>query len=70
MEHEDPTKKDLSARVIDIVAPIGKGQPRAHRLTAAHGQDRAVAEHCARHHRQSPRMLSDRVADRRSVRKK
>ncbi len=26
MEHEDPTKKDLSARVIDIVAPIGKGQ--------------------------------------------
>src|SRR5437764_492918 len=27
MEYEDPTKKDLSARVIDIVAPIGKGQP-------------------------------------------
>src|SRR5882672_10059424 len=26
MEHEDSTKKDLSARVIDIVAPIGKGQ--------------------------------------------
>src|SRR5687767_1869167 len=26
MEVEDPTKKDLSARVIDIVAPIGKGQ--------------------------------------------
>ncbi len=26
MELEDPTKKDLSARVIDIVAPIGKGQ--------------------------------------------
>ena len=26
MEIEDPTKKDLSARVIDIVAPIGKGQ--------------------------------------------
>src|ERR1700709_1247352 len=26
MEHEDPTKKDLSARVIDIVAPIGKGR--------------------------------------------
>ena len=25
MEHEDPTKKD-SPRVIDIVAPIGKGQ--------------------------------------------
>ena len=26
MEVHDPTKKDLSARVIDIVAPIGKGQ--------------------------------------------
>src|SRR4249919_1695717 len=26
MEVEDPTKKDLSPRVIDIVAPIGKGQ--------------------------------------------
>jgi len=26
MEIEDPTIKDLSARVIDIVAPIGKGQ--------------------------------------------
>src|SRR3974377_154005 len=26
MEHEDVNKKDLSPRVIDIVAPIGKGQ--------------------------------------------
>jgi len=26
MEVQDPTKKDLSARVIDIVAPLGKGQ--------------------------------------------
>ena len=26
MELEDPTKKDFSPRVIDIVAPIGKGQ--------------------------------------------
>ncbi len=26
LEIEDPTKKDLSCRVIDIVAPIGKGQ--------------------------------------------
>ena len=26
IEYEDPTKKDLSLRVIDIVAPIGKGQ--------------------------------------------
>src|ERR1700747_2145152 len=26
MEYDDPTKKDLSARVIDILAPVGKGQ--------------------------------------------
>jgi len=26
MEIEDPTKKDVSSRVIDIVAPLGKGQ--------------------------------------------
>src|SRR3954447_23624905 len=26
LEIEDPTRKDLSSRVIDIVAPIGKGQ--------------------------------------------
>jgi len=26
LEIEDPTKKDLSARVIDMVAPLGKGQ--------------------------------------------
>ncbi|HKZ11349.1 MAG TPA: transcription termination factor Rho, partial [Rhodanobacteraceae bacterium] len=26
MEIEDPTRKDLSPRIIDIVAPIGKGQ--------------------------------------------
>ena len=26
LEHEDPTRKDFSARVIDIVSPIGKGQ--------------------------------------------
>ncbi len=26
MENPDPTKKDISARVIDLVAPLGKGQ--------------------------------------------
>jgi transcription termination factor Rho len=26
MEVEDPTTKDLSSRVIDLVAPLGKGQ--------------------------------------------
>ena len=26
METDDPTREDLSTRVIDIVAPLGKGQ--------------------------------------------
>ncbi len=26
LEHSDPTRKDMSSRVIDIVSPIGKGQ--------------------------------------------
>ena len=26
MEIEDPTKKDFTGRIIDLVAPIGKGQ--------------------------------------------
>src|SRR5215216_262053 len=26
MEYEDPTRKDMTARVIDLVAPLGKGQ--------------------------------------------
>ena len=26
MEVKDPTQKDMSARVIDLVAPLGKGQ--------------------------------------------
>jgi transcription termination factor Rho len=36
MELDDPTKKDLSARVIDIVAPLGKGQNIAHSITGNH----------------------------------
>ena len=47
MEHEDPTKKDLSPRVIDIVAPIGKGQRALIVVAAAHRQDGAAAEHRA-----------------------
>ena len=66
MEHEDPTKKDL-LRARDRHRRADRQRPtRADRVAAAHGQDRAFAEHCARHHRQSSRMLSDRAADRRT----
>ena len=46
----DPTIKDKSARVIDIVSPLGKGQ-RFDRVASAHRKDRAD-EHRAGDHRQ------------------
>ena len=66
MEIEDPTIKDFSARVIDIVSPLGKGQRGLIVAPAAHRQNRVVAEHCPRHRRQPSRMLSDRAANRRA----
>ena len=66
MEIEDPTIKDLSARVIDIVSPLGKGQRALDRGTAAHRQDGSSAEHCPLHHCQSSGVLSHRPTDRRA----
>ena len=69
MEVEKPTSKDQTGRVIDIVAPLGKGQRAPDRGAAAHRQDRDPAEHRPLDHRQSPGMLSDRAADRRAARR-
>ena len=66
LEVEDPTRKDMSARVIDIVAPIGKGQRALIVAPPAHRQDGAAAEHRPVGHRQSPGMLFDRPSDRRA----
>src|SRR5215813_3523965 len=63
MEIEDPTIKDLSPRVIDVVAPLGKGQ-RALRGAATHRQDGAAAEHRPLDLGQPSRVLPDRAADR------
>ena len=70
MEHEDPTKKDLSARVIDIVAPIGKGQralivspPRTGKTVLLQNIAHAIT---ANH----PECYPDRAADRRAARRK
>ena len=67
MEIEDPTKKDLSARVIDIVAPIGKGQralivspPRTGKTVLLQNIAHSITA-------QSSGMLSDRAADRRAA---
>ena len=67
MEHEDPTKKDLSARVIDIVAPIGKGQ-RALIVSPPRTGKTVLLQNIAHaDHRQPSGMLPDRAADRRAA---
>ncbi len=66
MEIDDPTIKDRSARIIDLVAPIGKGQRALDRGAAADRQDSSVAEHRPFRGDQSSRVLSDRAADRRA----
>jgi transcription termination factor Rho len=42
---DDPTIKDRSARIIDLVTPDRQGPALPDRGAAAHRQDRAVAEH-------------------------
>ena len=69
METEKPTSKDQTGRVIDIVAPLGKGQRGSDRGAAAHRQDGDPPEHRPLGHRQSPGMLSDRASDRRASRR-
>ena len=69
MEYEDPTKKDLSARVIDIVAPVGKGQRALIVSPPRTGKTVLLAKHRALDHAQSPGMLSDRAVDRRAARR-
>ena len=68
LDSADPTLKDKSARVIDIVSPAGQGPARADRRAAAHRQDRAAAEHRPGDHRQPSRGVPDRAADRRAAR--
>ena len=66
LEIEDPTRKDLSARVIDIVSPIGKGQRALIVAPPRTGKTVILAEHCAIDYDQSSRMLSYRPPDRRA----
>ncbi len=67
LEIEDPTRKDLSARVIDIVAPIGMGQralivapPRTGKTVLLQNIAQSITH-------QSSGMLSDRAAHRRAA---
>ena len=68
LEIEDPTIKDLSPRVIDIVSPLGKGQralivaqPRTGKTVLLQNIAHSITD-------QSPRVLPDRAADRRAAR--
>ena len=70
MELDDPTIKDKTGRVIDIVAPQGMGQRALITAPAAHRQDGDPAEHRQGDRRQSSRILPDRASDRRTARKK
>ena len=67
LEHADPTKKDLTTRIIDLISPLGKGQRGVDRGAAADRQDDHAAEHRPRDRRQPSGMLSDRAADRRAA---
>ena len=53
--------------IIDIVAPIGKGQRALIVVAAAHRQDGAAAEHRPVDHRQPSGMLPHRAAHRRAA---
>ena len=59
--------EDMTGRIIDIVAPIGKGQRGLHRLAAEGRQDDDAAEHRARDRREPSRRHADRAADRRAA---
>jgi transcription termination factor Rho len=68
LEIEDPTIKDKTARVIDLVAPIGKGQrglivapPRTGKTVILQNIAHAID-------RKPPRVLPDRAAGRRAAR--
>jgi hypothetical protein len=55
---------NLSARVMDLMTPIGKGTARPHRRAAAHRQDDAAAEHREPHQDEPSRGASHRAAHR------
>ena len=58
--------ENLSARVMDLWTPIGKGPARPDRGAAPHRQDDAAAEHRAVGGAEPPGSLPDRPADRRA----
>ena len=63
MEVEDPTVKDRSARIIDLVAPLGKGQRALIVAPPRTGKTVLLQKHRPFDRNQSSRVLSDCFAD-------
>ena len=62
----ETVRENISARVMDLLTPVGKGQRGLDRCSAAYRQDHAVAEPGELDHHQSSRNRADRVAHRRA----
>ena len=67
LELDDPTRKDLTTRVIDLITPLGKGQRAIIVVAAARRQNRDAAKHRAGDRGQPSRSLPDRPVDRRAA---
>ncbi len=63
----ETTQDNLTARVLDMMTPLGKGQRGPDRGRAPHRQDHDPAEHRQLHRRQPPRGRPHRAAHRRAA---
>ena len=66
LERDMRGDENLTGRLVDLIAPIGKGQRGLLVAEPEVGQDRADAAHGARDRRQSSGRRPDRAADRRA----
>ena len=66
LERGNGSTEDITARIIDMVSPIGKGQRGLVVSPPKAGKTPDAAEHRAEHRQQPPRVLSDRAAHRRA----
>ena len=67
LERGNGSTEDITARVIDLISPIGKGQRGLIVSPPKAGKTGDVAEHRPEHRRQPSRVLSHRAADRRAA---
>ncbi len=61
---DDPTSKDMTPRIVDLITPARQRPARPDRGPAAYRQDDDAAIHRGGHHGEPSGSLSDRAADR------